>query len=260
MPNAQEDQGRGVCGEDGPERRPGVDVAHALAQARAPRPVAVAVRGGQAARRGEQDGHEREQPGRDPERGGGPGGGDDEAGDGRAGRERDGEADVQQLVALGERAARLERGGDRGAGEGAADDRDGAVGEREHDQDRQRRAGGQHGDRGEEGRLAEVEGRQRAPDGDLVEARGERGGDERREERRRQEQQRRGERAVGAVEDGDGERDGAEAPAQLVEGVGRRQAPEGRDAEGRYAHGMRIDKRVGGLERASVRSDTGRLS
>ena len=64
----------------------------------------------------------------------------------------------------------------------------------------------------------------------------------------------------GAVEDGDGERDGAEAPAQLVEGVGRRQAPEGRDAEGRYAHGMRIDNQVGGLERASVRSDTGRPS
>jgi hypothetical protein len=111
------------------------------------------------------------------------------------------------------------------------------------------RTGGQDGDGGEAGRLAEVERRQRAADGDLVQARGERRRDERREERRREEQHRRGDRAVGAVEDGDGERDGAEAPAQLVEGVGGRQAPEGRDAEGRYAHAMRIDHRLGGLER-----------
>ena len=131
-----------------------------------------------------------------------------------------------------ELAVGLERGGDRPARQRAPDEREDPVrrGQDEHEREPRRR--GEQRQRREDRGLGEVERRQHAADAEAVELRGGRRSDEGGDQQRAQPQRRRGQSAVRVVEDQQAERDGPEAPTELVERVGGGQAAEAGMAQG----------------------------
>ena len=222
----------GVRGEDAAHRRVAERMADAGAYAREPSLARVRMRGRKRAARCERDGHRGEQPRAHPQRRAHAPGRDDQATDGGADGEAERERDVQERVARVELAVGLEGGGHCTARQRAADERQDAVRRREGEHEREPRRGRQQRQRREDRGLDQVERGQHAADAEAVELRGGRRSDDGGHQQRAQPQGGRGQCAVRVVEDQQAERDGPEAPPELVERVGGSQAAEAGMAQG----------------------------
>jgi hypothetical protein len=201
--------------------------AHALEER-----LALGVRGRQVPAGGEDGGDDRERRGVHRERGRRPERVHEHPAQRRAADAGDGEADVEQAVALPQQPRWLQHPVDHPARQPTRGEHEHAVDQGEHQHCRQREGRGHPRQQGEQRSLAHVQGGQHRARRQLVEPRGEGGRQERRQELHGDEQRRRGERIRGLGVDEHRQRDEADVVADRVQRVGGEEPPEGGGAEG----------------------------